>query len=386
MKKLPLLIQINVQVLAFLFLFTLQTNLFSEEPQTAGYEICWEKVRDNAPWGPRHRIGAVIFKDRMWVIAGAYYDSSRQEHLYSDVWSSEDGENWTLEIEATAFGARAGHTAFVLNDKIYVFGGYTIDQNNHVFCDATLWSSDDGLDWSVEVPSSVPNAPAAGFDYDPVVFNGSLYLFGAKDIESEFVNYIAEESGGGNPGEIWRNASFDYYRFDGEEWEYLGEISNWNNIVKASAFRDGICQISSTYCCLWSVIYGLDNDGDLTDITPLMTGDDGKAYPAGNELITYAGRLWLIGGVVNEWGLGEGYTIDMVHMPRSYDGIVWNNLTSCNQSDFVMITGALFSMTGSGPSAGWLQGRIIQAIRPRSHLAMLLLCRQRAVQNLRIFL
>lgn len=73
--------------------------------------------------------------------------------IYSDVWSSSDGINWTRVIEAAAFGHGTGriyHGSVVWNDKMWVVGG-----KSNVYR-SDVWNSSDGVTW-VEV------TPAAGW-------------------------------------------------------------------------------------------------------------------------------------------------------------------------------------------------------------------------------
>ena len=60
----------------------------------------------------------------------------------SDVWSSADGLNWSQETANAAFLRQADHQALVFNDKLWVIatGEYRLNING-------VWSSDDGIDW-----------------------------------------------------------------------------------------------------------------------------------------------------------------------------------------------------------------------------------------------
>ena len=61
--------------------------------------VNWLMVTKNAGWSPRLAAGAVVFKDRMWIIGGTedYYfgdDASNK----NDVWSTVDGKEWRQEV------------------------------------------------------------------------------------------------------------------------------------------------------------------------------------------------------------------------------------------------------------------------------------------------
>ncbi|MGB9642729.1 MAG: hypothetical protein ACPL3Q_05975, partial [Candidatus Ratteibacteria bacterium] len=58
----------------------------------------WSKITDHAEFVPRDGAGALIFKDKMWLIGG--WNPSDKIHFpkicNSEVWSSKDGINWIL--------------------------------------------------------------------------------------------------------------------------------------------------------------------------------------------------------------------------------------------------------------------------------------------------
>src|SRR5262249_39588896 len=71
-------------------------------------------------FSPRWDHTSVVFDNKMWVIAG--YDDAPEINL-RDVWSSSDGQAWTLVKAEAAFGPRLDHTTVVFNNKMWVIGG-----------------------------------------------------------------------------------------------------------------------------------------------------------------------------------------------------------------------------------------------------------------------
>lgn len=45
------------------------------------------------------------------------------------------------------FKKRAGHTAFVFNDKLYVVGGLSFDEFKNIIDMNDVWVTDDGMNW-----------------------------------------------------------------------------------------------------------------------------------------------------------------------------------------------------------------------------------------------
>jgi hypothetical protein len=103
--------------------------------------ITWTKIADHAPWAPRGQMGAgVVFQNKMWIIGGGTYNGTRK--YYNDVWSSDDGVNWTLENDNAEWGARQYHDIIVFDNKLWIIGG-TVDPQNL----KDVWYSEDGRYW-----------------------------------------------------------------------------------------------------------------------------------------------------------------------------------------------------------------------------------------------
>jgi len=89
----------------------------------------------------RDRTGSagIVFDNKLWVVGG-------EEDLEwkNDVWSSLDGEDWTLVTEAAPFSPRYNHRVYVVNGKLWVVGG--ADEGFKKLRD--VWFSPDGLNWT----------------------------------------------------------------------------------------------------------------------------------------------------------------------------------------------------------------------------------------------
>ena len=63
-------------------------------------EYRWIQVTDNAPFVGRDGAGALVFKDKMWLIGGWNPREKDRAHVpthcANDVWCSEDGATWTM--------------------------------------------------------------------------------------------------------------------------------------------------------------------------------------------------------------------------------------------------------------------------------------------------
>ncbi len=141
----------------------------TEDPKyKAARKYKWVKVTEKADYAPRDGAGALVFKDRMWLIGG--WNPSDKAHFpricNNEVWSSRDGVAWTLE-KSNSFLDRSfdalkdwegRHTVgyVVYKDKMWIVGG---DANQGHYQN-DVWNSADGKKWSL-IQAEVPWAPRA---------------------------------------------------------------------------------------------------------------------------------------------------------------------------------------------------------------------------------
>jgi hypothetical protein len=89
----------------------------------------------------------------MWIIGGGTYDNRR---YYSDIWSSGDGVNWTLELAEAPWTPRQYHETVVFDDKMWVIGGWSMEGNLN-----DVWFSEDDVTWTELVDAPWPSRHAA---------------------------------------------------------------------------------------------------------------------------------------------------------------------------------------------------------------------------------
>ena len=150
----------------------------------------WEK-EDDADWSARSFHQAVSHNGRIYVLGGkSGSDALEGEDYYNDVWSSADGESWSLETAAADWLARSYHQAVSHNGRIYVLGGENgSDHYNDV------WSSVDGKSWSLEIADGAGDW--AGW-HKAVSHNGRIYVLGGY-------------GNGNNHDDVWSSV-------DGKNW------------------------------------------------------------------------------------------------------------------------------------------------------------------------
>ena len=104
----------------------------------------WEKVCDNAPWGPRWGHAAVALSNGDVVVLGGEHGTT----IFNDVWaSSDEGKTWRCVCASAPWSRRALVPAVALpDDTILSLGGWDCIRVHLV---ADVWkSSDGGATWS----------------------------------------------------------------------------------------------------------------------------------------------------------------------------------------------------------------------------------------------
>jgi hypothetical protein len=129
----------------------------------------WEVLAETSELPQRIFYGALVFKDRIWLLGG--FDG---KNYYNDVWNSADGVHWTKVLEGAPWSPRIARSTVVFKDRIWLIGGGVIDgePSNNPRAGSEIWSSVDGVKWE--------QVPARAYGGTPVVFDGKLWLVGAN--------------------------------------------------------------------------------------------------------------------------------------------------------------------------------------------------------------
>lgn len=122
-----------------------------------------------APWEGRHCFGAVVHDAHMWVVGG---DNARGPYQ-TDIWKSPDGVNWSLVTAVAPWPERALHLVAVFDNSLWVMGGQQNSPAQAAFLAGEagkyetggaethlkdVWRSNDGSEWTL-VTDDAPWAP-----------------------------------------------------------------------------------------------------------------------------------------------------------------------------------------------------------------------------------
>ena len=199
----------------------------------------WQREAD-AAWTGREIHQAVSYKGRIYVLGGNVRENNANVRK-NDVWSSADGETWSLVTGSANWPARDRHQAVVHNGRMYVLGGLATVIVNDV------WSSANGSSWRFEGNADWD----ARYFHQAVSHAGRLYVLGGND------SGIGNKSG--VKSDVWSSV-------DGRSW--VREKDNnvfWSNRFRhQSLSRDGFLYV-----------LGGENGGKKKDV---WSSADGRSW------------------------------------------------------------------------------------------------------------
>ena len=166
----------------------------------------WSQMTEHAEWSGRAGLSAIVYKNEIYVMGGSVNDDSSitpngpARIYYNDVWKSKNGEDWELVTENAPWAPRAGGIAVVKDDYMYMIGG----EDGFICNEQTprcppyyndVWKSKNGKDWEL-VTANAPWPARPG--HQVVVAQDRLVLFGGFGLGPDITQPA-------NPMDIWQS-------------------------------------------------------------------------------------------------------------------------------------------------------------------------------------
>ncbi len=105
--------------------------------------VTWTQATASAEFPARYGHSSVSDGYRLWVIAGG-----GDVYAMNDVWYSTDGVTWTEATDAAAFPTRQGHSSVFFDNKLWVIGGINMPVDQYdMYSD--VWYSSGGTEWTM---------------------------------------------------------------------------------------------------------------------------------------------------------------------------------------------------------------------------------------------
>lgn len=291
------------------------------------------KLADTSYADPRigswENFSSFVFDGKLWATHGDNGDSYFDRTYSNYVWSSRDGQDWTLE-SSDANSARSEHSAISFNGKMWIIHGYDHEEAyGYREYQRNVYSSSDGEAWNWA--SYGPFPPRSG--HHSIVFDDKLWVFGGTDFRKTVSNNYLNDTWSMDTNGAWTEVSDDggyptsilsLIEFNNKLWIFTrssvwssSDGETWSEITMTQPYH-----INNGVTSHWVVfnneiwMIGARSNGEIMKSTDGLSWvyvktesliDDNKAQ----QLVVHDGALILLGV-----GL-DGYTL------KSIDGINW---------------------------------------------------------------
>jgi hypothetical protein len=147
-------------------------------------------------FSPRSGHACAVFNEKIWLTGGMASDTI----YHDDVWSSADGENWTKENAAAEYYQRAFHNLQVFDGKLWIIAGETIDSSQNTVLLDDCWNSTDGINWvqRSDIVSFFPRKHAGSG-----VIDDKLWVWGGYGKNSSMQTQALNDSWYTTNGDVW---------------------------------------------------------------------------------------------------------------------------------------------------------------------------------------
>lgn len=144
-----------ITIIVLIFILTLSSCEKVEEWKLTEYDgaLNWEQITKKADWENRLDPEVAILNDKLYLIGGYNPGVVVGDPYYEDVWESSNGKDWIEVVADGPWKGRRGHSLITFNDgggdALYLIGGFSVDESTGERAyNNDVWKSTDGVNWS----------------------------------------------------------------------------------------------------------------------------------------------------------------------------------------------------------------------------------------------
>lgn len=267
----------------------------------------WSLVTANAAFSPREEHQMVSYAGHLWVIGGEDAEGNK----LNDVWRSQDGEIWEQVTASAGFLPRDKHQIVVFNQKLWLVGGH--GNGSQYFTD--IWSSVNGLAWTEEANGAFSKRVGQ----EVVVHNGELWMTGGYSGIS-FYDDIWHSSDGVNwtdlrSSSLSRLISHQFVSHNGFMWLVGGAVNGGTPTAMVRYSSDGI---------IWSTAV-MDEYFSARSNHQVVSAGDSLVLVGGREASGVVADVW-VSKDGTEWSEQQplpAFSPRKGHQMVSHNGKLW---------------------------------------------------------------
>jgi hypothetical protein len=257
--------------------------------------ITWIQAQDT-PFLDHTIAGMTEYNSKIWLISGQTGSS-----FFNDVWSSPDGETWTLVTDSAPF-AQSSHLGFVvLDNRLVAVGGDGTGDIGYTH----VWTSRDGITWDIVTDNAPFTLRVAS---SILAFNGKIWIIG---------------------GNTKKSPSDPYWALENDVW-YSSDGITWNKATNHAAFSPRSNLPAAVFDDKMWIAGGWDGTQVFNDVWYSRDGiiwtpaTRNAAFQPRSDaaMTTLAGKLWVIGGSTYT-GYPHGVSEYQNDVWSSTDGTTW---------------------------------------------------------------
>ncbi|NJN77664.1 MAG: hypothetical protein HC803_04485 [Saprospiraceae bacterium] len=159
-NKNQLMMKSNFLMLLCLSFLVLQSCSSYGDWELTAYdgELNWEQITKKAEWDKRLDHEVAVLNDELYLVGGYNPGKVIGDPYFEDVWKSSNGTDWTSLTEDAPWLGRRGHSLVTFNDgtgdALYLIGGFSVnEETGERAYNNDVWKSIDGANW-VEIKTN----------------------------------------------------------------------------------------------------------------------------------------------------------------------------------------------------------------------------------------
>lgn len=324
--------------------YTVKVNVAKLDPET----VAWQRVSADGGWGTFRTVSAGYFSGKLWLFGA---QSGSFGAFTRGVYTSTDGATWTAvaspkdNLDNPVPFAERQTAVFGFKNKMWLLGGL-IPEIGFSFSKVTnqVWSSTDGINWTVKAPGTDEPWWSIRERIPAVVFKDKLFIVGGN----AYPAFGNANSTGAAYNDVWSST-------DG---------NTWTQVTAAAAFLPRTNPAVFVHKDKLYVVGGKDNGGNL--LNDVWTSTDGNSWTQlttasaftprwGHQVVVYNNQLFLVGGETsttetsNELWVSEDDGANWTKAAAADPRALPANFTARTLFPFFNQDGNLWIIGGQGP-------------------------------------